>query len=71
MYLEMSVESDAAAVLVATGEGHKVEDLGEGGAGGDRAALAGLQAGHMAGELSIHHSHFAVLNHVDLIKRNN
>lgn len=62
----MSIQSDSAAVLVAAGKGHEIEDLGEGGSGGDGAALAGLQAGDVAGELGVHHGNLTVLHDVDL-----
>lgn len=62
----MSIQCDSAAVLVAAGERHEIEDLGEGGSGSDGAALAGLQTGDVAGELGVHHGHLAVLHDVNL-----
>lgn len=62
----MSIQSDSTAVLVAAGKRHQIEDLGERGSGGDGAALAGLQAGDVAGELGVHHGHLAVLHDVNL-----
>jgi hypothetical protein len=62
---EAAVEGHPAAVFVGGGEGHQVDGFGEAGPGGDGAALAGLQARHVLGELRVDHRHFAVLHHVD------
>lgn len=64
--LQVSIQSDAALVLVVAAQGQQVEDLGEGGARGDGAALASLQLGDVLGELGVHHGHLAVLNNIDL-----
>lgn len=64
--LQVSVQGDAAAVLVVAAQGQQIEHLGESGARGDGASLAGLQLGDVLGELGVHHGHLAMLDNVDL-----
>jgi hypothetical protein len=65
-YLEMSVESDSPAVLVAGCERYEEDDLREGGTRGDGAAFAGLHSSDMTRELGVHHGHLAVLDRIHL-----
>ena len=65
-YLEMSIQSNTAAILVTAGQRHKVELLGEGSSGCYWATFACLQACDVSRELRIYHRHLAVLNHEEL-----
>jgi len=66
--LQVSVKSDATAILVVLAERHQIEDLGEGGARSNWASLAGLQLSDVLGELGVHHGDLAVLDHNALQK---
>lgn len=63
LVLQVAVEGDSAAVLVARGQRYQEERLGEARAGRDRATLAGLQRGDVLAELGVDHGDLAVLDH--------
>lgn len=62
----MSVEGNAATILVAAGQRYEIKLLGEGGPGCDGATFARLQARNVTRKLSIDHRHLAVLDNKDL-----
>ena len=58
----MSVEGDAADILVAVQHGRQGERLGQGGSRGDGASLAGLQTGHALGIVAVDERDLDVLD---------
>jgi len=65
-YLEVAIKGNSITVLVAGGQRHKEELLAEGRSRGNWTTFASFQTCDVLGELGIHHSHLAMLDHVAL-----
>lgn len=67
----MSIESNATAVLIATGQRHKIKLFGKRCARRDGTTFSSFQTGDVSGELGINHGHFAMLDYENLKVFNN